>query len=129
MRRRVRREQPCVCECVRARVSLRQDGHALPLVARARHLVHGGPALQRRGLLHHVLRELVLALLRHGLQLERALAGERLGREGQVVGLGQRAEVEVVLGVHARGHVDVELEELEELALKLVPVTNKVIIN
>ena len=70
---------------------------------------------------HWHLRQLVLALLRHGLQLLRALLAQRLRREGEVVGLRQRAQVEVVLGVHARGDVDVELEHLQELALKLVP--------
>ena len=106
---------------------LGQYGHALPVVAGSGDLVHGGPALERRGLLHDLPREFVLALLRHGLQLEGAVAGERLGREGEVVGLGQGAQVEVVLGVHRRGDVDVELEHLKELALKFVPENESVV--
>ncbi len=67
------------------------------------------------------LRDLVLELLGHGLQLLRPLLAQRLRGKVEVVGLRQRPQVEVVLGVHARGDVDVELEHLQELTLKLVP--------
>ena len=35
--------------------------------------------------------------------------------------IGKGAQVEVILGVDARGHVDVELQHLEELTLQFVP--------
>ena len=64
---------------------------------------------------------LVLVSEAHGLQLLCPLLGERLRGEGEVVGLREGAQVEVVLGVHRRRHVDVELQHLKELPLQLVP--------
>ena len=46
---------------------------------------------------------------------------KRLGRVGKVIGLGECPKVEEVLGVHAARHVDVELQQLQELPLQLVP--------
>lgn len=55
------------------------------------------------------------------LQLLRPLLAQRLQREAEVAVIGQRAQVEVVLGVDAGGDVDVELKQLQEVALHLVP--------
>ena len=49
------------------------------------------------------------------------ISAEGLQRAAQVVGLRQRAQVEVVLGVDAGGDVDVELQQLQELTLQFVP--------
>ena len=64
---------------------------------------------------------LILVSEAHGLQLLRPLLGERLRGEGEVVGLGESAQVEVVLCVNRRGDVDVELQHLQELPFQLVP--------
>ena len=50
-----------------------------------------------------------------------ALVAERLQGEAEVVVLRQRAQVEVVLSVDAGRDVDVELQQLQEVALHLVP--------
>lgn len=49
------------------------------------------------------------------------VSAQRLQREVQVVGLGQRPQVEVVLRINTRRHVDVKLQQLQKLSLQLVP--------
>ena len=56
------------------------------------------------------------------LQLLGLVPAERLQGEAEVVGLGHGAQVKVVLGVDTGRHVDVELQQLQEVALQLVPV-------
>ena len=56
------------------------------------------------------------------LQLLGLFPAERLQREAEVVGLGERPQVKVVLGVDAGRYVDVELQQLQELPLQLIPV-------
>lgn len=56
------------------------------------------------------------------LQFLGLVSAERLQGEAEVVGLRKRAQVEVILGVDAGRHVDVELQQLQKLALQLVPV-------
>lgn len=51
-----------------------------------------------------------------------SLVVEGLQGEAEVVVVGQLPQVEVILGVNAGRHVDVELEELQEVALHLIPV-------
>ena len=56
------------------------------------------------------------------LQFLGLVSAERLQGEAEVVGLGHGAQVEVVLSVDAGRDVDVELQQLQEVALQLVPV-------
>ena len=58
---------------------------------------------------------------REGFQLDGAFLVERLRWEGEVVGLGQSPQVEVIFGVDGRWHVDVELKQLQKLSLQLIP--------
>ena len=97
---------------------LRQDGDA---AARDVDVVHAGRALEVGT--QQVGGQFVLADARHGLEFGRLVFGERLGRKVHVVGLGQRPQVEVVLGVHRRRDVDVELQHLQKVPLQLVPAT------
>lgn len=55
------------------------------------------------------------------LQFLRSLVAQRLQREAEVVVISQRAQVKVVFGVDAGRDVDVELEELQEVPLHLIP--------
>ena len=55
------------------------------------------------------------------LQFLGPFVAERLQGETQVVVVGQRAQVKVVLGVDAGRDVDVELEQLQEVTLHLIP--------
>lgn len=50
-----------------------------------------------------------------------ALVAQRLQREIQVVVVCQRAQIKVILGVDASRNVDVELQELQEVPLHLIP--------
>ena len=63
--------------------------------------------------------------VRAHLQLQGLLPAERLQGEAEAVGLGHGAQVEVVLGVDAGRHVDVELQQLQEVPLQLVPVRGR----
>lgn len=56
------------------------------------------------------------------LQFLGPLVAQRLEGEAQVVVVGQRAQVKVVLGIDAGRDVDVELEQLQEVTLHLIPV-------
>lgn len=55
------------------------------------------------------------------LQLVGPLPAQRLQGEAQVVGFRQRTKIKIILGINTGGTVDVELEQLEELSLQLVP--------
>lgn len=55
------------------------------------------------------------------LQFLGPFVAKRLQGETEVVVVGQRAQVEVVLGVDAGWDVDVELEQLQEVTLHLIP--------
>lgn len=46
---------------------------------------------------------------------------ERLQGEAEVIGLSKRAQVKVILGVDAGRHVDIELQQFQELTLQLIP--------
>ena len=55
------------------------------------------------------------------LQLVGPLPAKGLQGEAQVVGFRQRTKIKIILGINTGGHVDVELEQFEELSLQLVP--------
>ena len=101
--------------------TLRQDGDAATV---HRELVQTRPPLDAR--LNDLLRQLVVVVLADRLQLERTLLRQRHRRERHLVGLRHRPKVEVVLGVDARRHVDVELQHLEKQPLQLVPGKHKI---
>lgn len=60
------------------------------------------------------------------LQLLGLVPAEGFQGETEVVGLSHGAQVEVILGVDAGRHVDVELQQLQELTLQLIPSAERI---
>lgn len=55
------------------------------------------------------------------LQFLRPLVAQGLQREAEVVVVSQRAQVKVVFGIDTGRDIDVELEQLQEVPLHLIP--------